>query len=154
VFRSIFHGLFFTFFTPVYRCFAFSSILPLHSCIQVYPSLKSILKITIFCVIEKPLFLCVFILNGFPYIFVHWKESMKVSCYILYFSHKILIFLLFFISLYYICRIYSTLTLGENRKCSVDWFIADEIGMSTNNGGCCIFPNLCDAKHFIKLKCK
>jgi hypothetical protein len=39
--------------------------------------------------------------------------------------------------------------LGENGKCSVDWFIADEIGMSTNNGGCCIFPNLCDAKHFI-----
>jgi hypothetical protein len=23
--------------------------------------------------------------------------------------------------------------------------LADEIGMSTNNGGCCIFPNLCDA---------
>jgi hypothetical protein len=28
--------------------------------------------------------------------------------------------------------------------------LADEIGMSTNNGGCCMFPNLFDAKHFIK----
>ena len=32
--------------------------------------------------------------------------------------------------------------------------LADEIGMSTNNGDGCIFPNLCDAKHFIKQNCK
>jgi len=93
-----------------------------------------------------------FIPNDFPYIFFHRKVLMKVSCYIIYFSHTILIFWLFFISLYYMCRIHSTLTLGENEKYSVDWFVlvADEIGMSTNNGGCCKFPNLYDPKHFIK----
>jgi hypothetical protein len=112
MFRYFFHAIFFTFFTPVYKCFAFSSIFQFQNCIQVFPSIKSILKITVFCVVEKPLFLCVFIPNGFPYIFVHRKESMK-------FSHKILNFLLFCISLYYICHIYSTLTLDENRKCSV-----------------------------------
>ena len=51
---------------------------------------------------------------------------------------------------YYTCHIHSILTLVENGKCSVDWFVADEIGMSTNNGGCCKFPNLHDPKHFIK----
>ena len=109
---------------------------------QLYSSLSFIRiysKITIFYAIVKPLFLCVFIPNGVPYIFVHRKDSMKVSYYILYFSHKMLIFWLYFISFYYICRIYSTLTLGEHGKCSVDWFVADEIRMSTNNGGCCIF---------------
>ena len=40
--------------------------------------------------------------------------------YILYLSLKILIFRLFFISMYYICHIHSTLALGENRKCSDD----------------------------------
>ena len=64
-----FHALFFTFFTPVYRCLPFSSIFSLQNCIQACSSLKSILKITIFCFVEKPLFLCVFIPNGFPYIF-------------------------------------------------------------------------------------
>ena len=83
-------------FTPVHRWFALSSIFPLHNCIQVCPSLKCFLKITLFCVVEKPLFLCVFIPNGVPYIFVHRKELMRVSCYVLYFSHKILIFWLFF----------------------------------------------------------
>ena len=140
-----FHALFFTFFTPVSRCFACSSIFSLQNCIQVCSSLKSILKITFFCFVEKPLFLCVFLPNVFPYIFCHRKVSMKVSCYIIYFSHTILIFWLCFISLYYIYRMHSTLTLGENRKCS-DWFVADE----TNTGGCCKFPNLYGPKHFIK----
>jgi hypothetical protein len=66
------------------RWFVFSSIFPLHNCIPVSPSLKSILKITIFCVVEKPLFLRVFILTAFHTYLFHGKESMKVSCYILF----------------------------------------------------------------------
>jgi hypothetical protein len=54
---------------------------------------------------------------------------MKVSCYILYFPHKILISLPFFMTLYYICPTHSTLTLGENGKYPVDWFVADDIRM-------------------------
>jgi hypothetical protein len=111
-------------YKPVYRCFAFSSIFSLHNCIQICPSLKSVLKITIFCVFEKPLFLWVFVYpERFSIHFFHRNESMKVSCYSLYFSHKILIFLLFF----YICRMHLTLTLGENGKRSVDWFVVDRI---------------------------
>ena len=52
--------------------------------------------------------------------FFHRKGSMKVSCYILYFPHKILISLPFFMTLYYICPTHSTLTLGENGKYPVD----------------------------------
>ena len=143
-----FHVLF---FTPVYRCFAFSSIFRLQNCIQVCSYLKSIWRITIFCIVAKPLYLYVFLSRmAFDTFIFHRKESMEISCYIIYFSHKILIFWLFFISLYYICHIHSTLALGESGKCSEDWFVADETGMSTNNGGCCNFPNLCDPKHFIK----
>jgi hypothetical protein len=54
-------------------------------------------------------------------------------------------FLLYFIFFKYniscilfVIYIHSTRTLGKNRKCSVDWFVADEIGMSTN-GGCSKF---------------
>jgi hypothetical protein len=69
-----FHVLFFTFFTPVYRCFAFSSIFRLQNCIQVCSYLKSIRRITIFCIVAKPLSLCVFIPNGFPYIYFSPKR--------------------------------------------------------------------------------
>jgi hypothetical protein len=54
-------------------------------------------------------------------------------------------FLLYFIFFKYniscilfVIYIHSTRTLGKNRKCSVDWFVADEIGMSTN-GSCSEF---------------
>ena len=54
-------------------------------------------------------------------------------------------FLLYFIFFKYniscilfVIYIHSIRTLGKNRKCSVDWFVADEIGMSTN-GGCSEF---------------
>jgi hypothetical protein len=91
---DIFHVLFFTFFTPVYRCFTFSSIFPLQNCIQVCSSLKSILKITFFCIVEKPLFLCGFFYpEQFSIHFFRRKESMKVSCYILYFSNTNIDFL-------------------------------------------------------------
>jgi hypothetical protein len=66
------------------------------NCNQVCSSLKYILKFTIFCIVKNPLSLCVFIPNGFPYIFFHRKKSITVSCYILYFSNTILIFRLFF----------------------------------------------------------
>ena len=131
-----FHALFFTFFTPEYRCLPFSSIFPLQNCIQACFSLKYILKITIFCFVEKPLFLCVFIPNGFPYIFFHRKVSMKVPCYIIYFHHTILIFWLFFLfhCIIFVVYINTDTLLGENGKCSlpVVWFVADEIEMSTN----------------------
>ena len=106
----------FVMFYSCIRWFVFSSIFPLHNCIPVSPSLKSILKITIFCVVEKPLFRHVFILNGIPYMFVHGKESMKVSCYILYFFHKILIFLLFFYFIVlYLSYIFNTDTWWERK---------------------------------------
>jgi hypothetical protein len=127
------------------RCFAFSSIFRLQNCIQVFSYLKSILRITIFCIVAKPLFLCVFIPNGFPYIYFSPKTvDGDFLLYFIFFTYSIDFLTIFFISLYNICRIHSTLTLGENGKCSEDWFVADEIGMSTNNGGCCNFPNLCD----------
>jgi len=67
---AIFHIL----YSGISRCFAFSSIFRLQNCIQVCSYLKSILKITIFCIVAKPLSLCVFIPNGFPYIYFSPKR--------------------------------------------------------------------------------
>ena len=136
----LFHALFFTFFTPVYtkcRCFVFSSIFPLHNCIKVCSSLKSILSITIFYVVGKPLFLCVSSRTAFHTFSSPKRVDEGFLLYYIFFTYKIdFLAIFYFIVLYFI---HSTLTLDENRKCLVDWFVADEIGMSTNNDAVAIF---------------
>ena len=135
---SMCFDIFYMFYSCI-RWFVFSSIFPLHNCIPVSPSLKSILKITIFCVVEKPLFRRFLSWMAFHTCLFTKKSQWRFRVIFYIFNIKYWFSYYFFISLYYICRIYSTLTLGENGKCYMDWFIADEIGMSTNNGGCCIF---------------
>ena len=112
--------VFFTFCTPVYRCFVvLSSIFPLHNCIQVSHYLKYILKITIFRVVEKPLFPCVFIPNGFPYIFFKEKNRWRFVVIFYIFLHKILIFWLFFYFIVlYLSYIFNTDTCWERKMLS------------------------------------
>ena len=138
-FDIFFQALFFNFFTPVYRWFDFSSFFPLHNCIEVCPSLKSILNITIFFFVEKSLFLCVFIPNGVLYICVHFKESMKVSCYIIYFSHKLLILLTIFdFIVLYLSYIFNTNTWWERKM--ICGLIYSRRNRDVNKQrGCCIF---------------
>lgn len=114
----VFDALIFTLFTPVYKCFAFSSLHPLHNCIQVCYSLKPIQKITTCCIVEKTLFLCFFYPERLSIHFFHRKESMRVSFHILYISYIILIFWSFLISLHCFCRVHLILTLGERKMLS------------------------------------
>ena len=111
------HVLFFTCFSTVYRCFAFSSIFRLQNCIQVCSYLKSILRITIFCIVAMPLYLYVFLSRMAFHTFIfHRKESMEISCYIIYFSLKILIFWLFFyFSVLYLSYTFNTGTWWERK---------------------------------------
>ena len=89
------------------------------NCNQVCSSLKYILKFTIFCIVKNPLSLCVFIPNGFPYIFFHRKKSITVSCYILYFWNTILIFRLFFLfHCIYLSYTFNTDTWREQKMIS------------------------------------
>jgi hypothetical protein len=111
-----FHALFFTFFTPVSRCFACSSIFSLQNCIQVCSSLKSILKITIFCFVEKPLFLCVFLPNVFPYIFLSPKSVDEgFLLYYIFFTYNIDFLTMFYFIVLYLSYAFNTDTWWEQK---------------------------------------
>ena len=147
----LFHALFFTFLTPVYtkcRCFVFSSIFPLHNCIKVCSSLKSILSITIFYVVGKPLFLCVFVQNGLPYIFLTEKSGWRflVILYIFHIQNRFSGHFLFHCIIFYT---FNTDTWWEQKMLS--GLICSRRNRDVNKQRrCCNFPNMCDPKHFIK----
>jgi len=98
--------------------FAFSSNFSLQNCIQVCSSLKSILKITIFCFVEKPLFLCVFFLFFCFFVFypkrfsIHFFSPKSVDegflLYYIFFTYNIDFLTIFYFIVLYLSYTFNT----------------------------------------------
>jgi hypothetical protein len=112
----LFHVLCFSHFLLLFM-FAFSLIFSLQNCIQVYSSLKSILKITIFCFVES-LYFYVFLSQTVFHTFFSPKSVEGFLLYYIFFTYNIDFLTIFYFIVLYLSYTFNTDTWWERKMLS------------------------------------